>query len=146
MKLRSFVVAAFGVALLAGLTACAPDPPAPTTPEWVGTWSGTATQTPSTPGYETFPVSIVLTDSNAGASGTVDYPSLSCSGTLTEVTNSGTELVMTETITSNPNDLCIPTGTWTFTQSGHNTLLGTYSATISNVPITVTVALQRQGG
>lgn len=84
----------------------------------VGTWSGTVTQA----GYGSFPVSMVL---SSGQSGTITYPSLNCSGTLSGGPN-GSSSIFTETITigqaSETTDGCLSGGTITMTASGGDSM------------------------
>ncbi len=102
---------------------------------WDGTWSGTASE----PGFGDYPVEMVLSDSEAGISGMVTYPTLNCSGTLTQVSQSASELVLTELISAGVTN-CAAQGTWTLAldEDGQH-LSGTYYSSQ-----TVTAELERQ--
>ena len=127
---------ALGLVFVAGgLAACTPDPsypPPDPAAAWIGNWSGIVDQ----PGAGTYAMSIALDNSYIGIEGTVGYPSIPCEGTLTQISASETELVMTETITSG---ICLD-GTWTFTKDGADTILGSWTDTV----LTATVTLTRQ--
>lgn len=108
-----------------GVANAAPEPslrpaPTPTKPAHpfaavVGKWHGVGHQ------YE--PVmdwDIVMTiepgDTPTGKRiGTIEYPSLGCSGELIRLPEEGNTLVVQEQITNNPEQRCVPTGTIRFT-------------------------------
>lgn len=71
----------------------------------IGTWRGAGHQSPAGPGGADYP--IVMTIGPNGAS--IDYPSLGCGGTLSQVSASGTSAQYRETITRGA-DKCITGG------------------------------------
>jgi hypothetical protein len=64
-------------------------------PSMLGTWRGQGHQTPA--GTTGSDWSIVMTIQNGG--GSIEYPSLSCGGTLTQISNNGTSAQFREHIT-----------------------------------------------
>ena len=64
-------------------------------PSLNGTWRGTGHQTPAGPGGADYPVVMVI---GAGG-GSIDYPSLSCGGSLTRLSGGATSAQFRESIT-----------------------------------------------
>jgi hypothetical protein len=74
----------------------------------VGTWTGKGHQSPAGESGSDWSISMTIGEGSAS----IDYPSLGCGGTLTEISNDGTTAEYRESITYG-RDLCSDGGTIT---------------------------------
>jgi len=106
--MRRFIVSAVAVIALAAATASCASWGGGRPEALAGSWEGMGVQVPSD-GEAAWPLRMVLT---RGGDGSIDYPTLSCGGSLTRLRSIGNTVVYREVITHGA-ETCIEGGTIT---------------------------------
>jgi hypothetical protein len=107
-------------------------------PSMAGTWRGQGHQIPTLGGAGEW--SIVMTIENAG--GSIEYPSLGCGGTLTQISNTGTLAQFREHITHMSGTTCIDGGLITV-NSVNEELAWSWTVSYKGQQINAVAALSR---
>jgi hypothetical protein len=73
-----------------------------------GRWAGRGYQYNNNSSWD---IDLALRPGDGGIAGTIDYPSIGCSGELDLVSDEGQVLVVRERLTVNPRNICVDGGT-----------------------------------